>query len=116
MPSQKSQLIIIGGGETHATTEEYLDSLRANEWDLMARYPDWKKWLSDGLSDRVETIRPTMPDKMNAYYPAWKIWFEKYFQYLSPEEIPLDREITPHNPSSHGGTKQRNQPKKIILV
>jgi predicted alpha/beta hydrolase family esterase len=23
-----------------------------------------------------------MPSKENAYYPAWKIWFEKYFQYI----------------------------------
>lgn len=30
-----------------------------------------------------------MPDRTNAKYPAWKAWFEKYFQYLNGEEVTL---------------------------
>jgi predicted alpha/beta hydrolase family esterase len=28
-----------------------------------------------------------MPDTQNSYYPAWKIWFEKYFQYLGENKL-----------------------------
>lgn len=32
-----------------------------------------------------------MPSKENAYYPAWKIWFEKYFRYIA--NIPVESDF-----------------------
>jgi hypothetical protein len=49
----------------------------------MARQPSWKKWLAEGLSQHYEVMRPDMPNTMNAKYAEWKIWFEKYFRYIS---------------------------------
>jgi uncharacterized protein len=64
------------------TDEQAQAWLAQCDWDLMVKMPSWKKWLEMGLSDTVETIQPHMPNTMNAKYAEWKIWFEKYFQYI----------------------------------
>lgn len=85
----KNQLIIIDGGNSYNSGQEALDWLKNCDWDLMERRPSWKKWLADGLSDSFETIRPDMPNDMNAKYEEWKVWFEKYFRYLNTEKLIL---------------------------
>lgn len=85
--SQKSQLVIVGGGEAFDSHEEYLLWLKQCNWNVMQSFPDWKKWLTDGLADTYSTIRVSMPSKTNAFYAAWKIWFEKYFPYLVSSKI-----------------------------
>ena len=34
-------------------------------------------------------IKPEMPNKDMARYSAWRLWFEKYFQFLDAEELIL---------------------------
>ncbi len=85
----KHQLIIIDGGNSYNSDQEALDWLKSCDWDLMERRPSWKKWLADGLSESFETIRPSMPNDMNAKYEEWKVWFEKYFRYLNTQKLIL---------------------------
>lgn len=104
MEIQKPQIILIGGGDAHTTTEAYLERLEQYDDDLLSSHTGWKKWLSDGLSAHAETIRPNMPSKENAYYPAWQIWFEKYFPYIA--------NIPPHHESQ--STLDRIEAKKNL--
>jgi hypothetical protein len=107
---EKHQIIIVDGGESFASDESATQWLQKCDWDLMAKTPSWKKWISDGLSDNFSVIRPDMPNTMNAKYHEWKIWFEKYFRYMA--ELPkadlstLER-LEEKKSSSH---------KKLILV
>jgi hypothetical protein len=77
----------------------------------MTRQPSWKKWLSEGLADSYQVIRPDMPNTMNAKYSEWKIWFEKYFRYISgnqhQDKSTLDRVMEKDKQPSQG---------KFILV
>lgn len=83
----KHQILIIGWGETFDTTQEYLDFLQSYEFDLWEKHKSWKSWLLSWLSDDFDWIRVNMPDTQNAYYPAWKIWFEKYFAYFGDNKL-----------------------------
>ncbi len=82
----KKQVVIIGGGDTFATYEEYINFLRTFEMDierLKRSGDDWKPWLRGALGDEYEVILPKMPNAFNAQYEEWKIWFEKLFPFLN---------------------------------
>lgn len=39
------------------------------------------------LGEEYEVFMPSMPNKQNADYEEWKIWFERHFEYLRDEVI-----------------------------
>ncbi len=86
----KKQVLVIHGGETFKTYEGYLSFLRSWKIDLediLNPRRDWKDSLSDDLGKEFEVIAPKMPNKLNAKYLEWKIWFEKFIPHLAPEII-----------------------------
>lgn len=87
--NKKHQILLIWWGETFDTTESYLNFLENYPYDIMEKPKSWKWWLLSWLSDNFEGIRVEMPATQNSYYRAWKIWFEKYFQYLWENKIIL---------------------------
>lgn len=81
---------MIHGGDSFETYEEYLDFLRDYKIDI-ERYrsgkEDWKPWLRKVLGSDYEVIQPIMPNKNNAQFAEWKLWFEKFFPFLNGEVI-----------------------------
>lgn len=67
-----------------ASREEYL------KWcEKSVFYPPkkwWKDWIAHGLSDNYSVEKISLPDKTNADYEAWKIWFEKYIDLMDTNE------------------------------
>lgn len=43
---------------------------------------DWKSLFVEELGDAYEFVAPPMPNRQNAKYNEWKIWFERHFEYL----------------------------------
>jgi uncharacterized protein len=86
----KKQVVVIHGGDTFETYEQYLNFLRDYEIDI-ERYKteknDWKPWLRWALGVEYEIILPTMPNKTNARFEEWKIWFDKLVPYFQDEVI-----------------------------
>lgn len=85
----KQQIIIIHGASSFTTYEEYLEALRAREvsdvGDLMRN--GWKNTLGDVLGDEYEVITPAMPNKDNAKYKEWEIWFNKLVPVIAEDAI-----------------------------
>ncbi|RJQ14631.1 hypothetical protein C4553_00995 [Candidatus Parcubacteria bacterium] len=84
----KKQVIVIHGGDSFNTYEQYLKFLR--DWKInFESYclgkKDWKATLGERLGPDFEVIQPNMPNKQNAKYLEWKIWFEKFIPFLEPE-------------------------------
>ncbi len=77
----KKQIVLIHGGETFDTYEEYLEYLRAYVIDL-GRPVGWKDTLAEALGDAYDVIRPSMPSPKNAKYLEWSLWFTKYIPFL----------------------------------
>jgi len=86
----KKQIVVISGGDTFETYGEYLDFLRNYEIDI-ERYKssrtDWKPWLRGKLGNNYEVIQPIMPNKNNAQFNEWKLWFGKFIPFLNDEVI-----------------------------
>lgn len=79
------QIIVIHGGDTFDTQEEYLSFLKSFEIDferLKSGRKDWKATLAEELGKEFEVILPSMPNGTNAKYLEWKIWFEKLTPFL----------------------------------
>lgn len=113
----KKQVVLIHGGDTWETYEQYLEYLKNREIDFEKhglRKDDWQGNLGERLGDNYQVIRPEMPSKRNAKYLEWKIWFEKFFPFLNDEVILVG--------SSLGGTflakylAENQFPKKIKAI
>ncbi|MDP3875285.1 MAG: alpha/beta hydrolase [bacterium] len=113
----KKQVVVIHGGDTFETYEEYLNFLCGYEIDI-ERYrsgkDDWKPWLRKKLGNDYEVIRPIMPNKNNAQFGEWKLWFEKLTLFLYQDVILVGHSL--------GGTflvkylSENQFPKKIKAV
>lgn len=110
----KKSLVVIHGGSTFDTYEEYLEHLKESELTLeKINRKDWKDSLSSKLPD-FEVIYPKMPNSKNARYEEWKIWFEKLFPLLSEEVVFVGHSL--------GGIflakylSENNFPKKILSL
>jgi len=79
----KQQILVIHGGNSFHSYEEYLDYLRTKKIDLdHLQRNDWKTRLAEGLGEGFQVIFPSMPNKQNAKYLEWKIWFERFVPFL----------------------------------
>lgn len=84
----KTQVIIIGGGDAFDTYEEYLKFLTDFEIDGdYLRKKRWKKTFQQEMGDGYEVLIPEMPNKFNAKYLEWKIWFGKLAEFFDDNII-----------------------------
>lgn len=86
----KKQVIVIHGGDTFDTYEDWLSYLKVKKLDferIKNPFSGWKETLGEKLGDEFELVYPQMPNKQNAKYAEWKIWFETIIPYLEPEVI-----------------------------
>ena len=72
------QIIVIHGGTTFQEYDKYLESLSTKKLniDRFVYKPMWKELLQENLGDNYQVLTPSMPNKTNARYSEWKIWFE----------------------------------------
>lgn len=84
----KKQVVVIHGGDTFETYEEYLSFLKSFEIEIGdLKKKSWKSSLQEKLGEEYEVISPQMPNKQNAKYLEWKIWFEKVTPLLNNEVV-----------------------------
>ncbi|MDO8569254.1 MAG: alpha/beta hydrolase [bacterium] len=86
----KKQIVVISGGDTFETYEEYLNFLRNYEIDIERYKSDknnWKPWLRQKLGSDFEVILPVMPNRTNAQFEEWKIWFERLTPFMRDDII-----------------------------
>lgn len=91
----KTQVVVIHGGDTFDNHKEYLKFLKSFKIDSLDyfRSGGWKEKLPEVLGSKYEVIYPSMPCKINAKYAEWKIWFEKILSLLNKEIILVGHSI-----------------------
>lgn len=91
----KQQIIIIHGGTSFDTYEDYLSFLKMREITLedLRRGKDWKSTLQEELGENFEVLSPQMPNKTNAHYKEWKIWFERIIPFLNENVILIGQSL-----------------------
>ncbi|RYF29395.1 MAG: hypothetical protein EOO17_01525 [Chloroflexi bacterium] len=73
------QVIVIHGGTTFKDYESYITALRTKNIhpERMTYAKNWKDTLQADLGDDYQVLLPSMPNKTNAQYSEWKIWFDR---------------------------------------
>ena len=82
------QIIVIHGGTTYPTYEpyrEHLEGLPLN-YDRLLAHSDWKSSLKDAFPE-ADILLPSMPNRQNAQYEEWRIFFEKIIPFFKDEVI-----------------------------
>lgn len=85
---KKQQVVIVPGGKTFKTYQDYLDYLKNTEVDL-EKYmeKDWKSQLQEDLGEEYEVFLLKMPNPTNAKYKEWKLFFDKIISLLRENPI-----------------------------
>lgn len=112
----KKQIIIIHGGNSYNSYEEYLEALKKREVTVESFLPrkGWKNSLLKELENDFQVLTPEMPNAFNAKYIEWKIWFEKMVPFINDGVIMIGH--------SQGGIflakylSENNYPKKISAL
>jgi predicted alpha/beta hydrolase family esterase len=81
----KQQVVFIHGGTAFSRYDDFLSYLKTREIHDLPWVEPLKKWsgtLREDLGEAFEVFMPAMPNSQNAKYEEWKIWFERYFEYL----------------------------------
>jgi uncharacterized protein len=90
----KNQIIIIHGGDTYDSYEEYIAFLKSYEFDFEgSKIKKWNQTLAEKLGDDFDVISPRMPNSLNAKYSEWKIMFEKLLPFLNDDIVLLGHSL-----------------------
>lgn len=79
------QVIIIHGADSFDSQEKFLEYLKNCEVSRESFLPktDWKNSLAAELGENFDVLFPRMPNKQNARYAEWKIWFERMLPFMA---------------------------------
>ena len=83
--SMKQQVLYIHGGNSYSNYVDFLNELQTMILPALNGEISMKRWsdtLREDLGEEFEFIAPSMPNKNNAKYTEWKIWFERYLEIL----------------------------------
>lgn len=81
------QIIFIRGGETFDNNEQFYSYLKNVPYNPFEKRKNWRDWIEWAMSTDYEMMAPVMPNKQNADYLAWKIWFERLFPFLNDQKL-----------------------------
>ena len=89
------QVLVIGGGDSFNTYEEYVSSLKNCEVTIDKFRPkkDWKTNLPQRLGEDYDVLLPRMPNSANSRYNEWEIWFERMFAFLNNEVVLISHSL-----------------------
>jgi len=80
----KQQVLVIHGGTSFDTPEDYLDFIKTRELtrEKLTCGEDWKASLAEELGEAFEVLVPRMPNGTNARYAEWCLWLERCTEFL----------------------------------
>jgi valyl-tRNA synthetase/predicted alpha/beta hydrolase family esterase len=94
--AKEEKLFVIHGGDSFQTESEYLEFIKGwnlspqDYLDIDSNWGSWKKDLQKTFKNsHIKVIYPSFPDKLNAKYEAWKIWFEKILVQTGSNNLSL---------------------------
>lgn len=81
------QIFIFHGGSSYDSYEHYLAALRNSPIDYERLKPkrSWKDWIEEELPEGYELLFPSLPNRDNAVYEEWKIYFEKLVPFFTSD-------------------------------
>jgi hypothetical protein len=91
----KQQVLIIRGGTTFTTENEYQQFLQTCTLDInkLRLRKDWKDSIQEKLGESFDVFQPRMPNTTNARYEDWKVWLDKIIPLLDNNIIVIGHSL-----------------------
>lgn len=84
----KQDVLMIHGGNVFETYEAYISYLKSRGVSREKMKPrGWRMTLGERMGDNFDVLIPDMPNKQNAKYAEWKIWFERIIPLINSNAI-----------------------------
>lgn len=83
----QTHVLIIHGGMTFRNRKDYLHYLKTKKVSIEPRINWAGDYLEKKLGPKFKVIRPRMPQRDDAKYSDWKIFFERYLPLLKGKFI-----------------------------
>ena len=85
----KQQVVVVHGGTAFENYDDFLEYLKSSEIELdwLKSRVGWKRNLQKDLGENYDVILAEMPNKDNAKYLEWAVYFNKLLPYLDEEII-----------------------------
>lgn len=86
----KKQVLYIHGGDYFGEYSNFIEDLRTKtirDPRGIEKKSIWVENLREDMGEDFEVFMPQMPNKQNAKYEEWKIWFERYFEFLHDDVV-----------------------------
>lgn len=82
----KKQIVFIHGGDSYSSYDKYLHNLEHSKLDYsrLLQVQRWSDTLSSQLSE-ADVLVPQFPNKQNANYNEWEIYFQKLLPFLGSD-------------------------------
>ncbi len=90
----KKTVVLIEGGTTFETYDGYISFLHS--MPISVEYLEkqtWRDSLQSDLGETFKVVRLQMPNKINAKYEEWKIYFHRYIEILGDDLILLGHSL-----------------------
>lgn len=80
------QVFIIHGGNSFSSHEAYIRELQSSTVDYgrIKAGESWRQWIA-GQMPRADVLTPEFPNKQNAQFDEWKIYFEKLIPFFGDD-------------------------------
>lgn len=85
----KQQVIVLHGGNIYSSYKEFISTLKKKDIviERLRQKRDWKSSLQKTLGKKYDILAPSMPNRDNAKYKEWKLWFEKLIPLFDENAI-----------------------------
>ncbi len=80
----KQQVVCIHGAGSFSDYQNFLASLRSQPLPppTLEQPKRWRHTLAEDLGENYEVLLPAMPNRENAKYEEWRIWFDRHLELL----------------------------------
>ena len=80
------QIVIVHGGSSFDSYDNYLNNLKSSQlpYERLLYSLKWREWLTQEIID-ADVLLPNFPNKQNANYAEWVIYFEKLLPLLGDD-------------------------------
>lgn len=78
------QVIVIHGGTTYSEYDDYFRDLTTKPVSIerLVPFQSWKDRLQGDIGSDYQVLLPSMPNKTNARYEEWAMWFSRITEVL----------------------------------
>lgn len=112
------QIVFIHGGTAFNSYDRFLDNLKTKTVykDRLTYQPMWFHLLDKTLASSAEVLLPSMPNKQNASFKEWSIWFDRLQDVIEKDAILIGHSLGAIFLAKYLAGNELKKPAKAIMM